>query len=110
MKILWLAQAACAPNPAQLMPAECTWQATQSLGEALFELEQERDAFEACIVYLPLVEDDPGAVVEEMLRVKRSLPVVFIRDARAAADAVRSLNARCLRSARASPSVSSAAL
>lgn len=92
MKILWLAQSALAPDPAQLMPAECTWQATQSLGEALFELEQEREAFGACIVYLPLVEDDPAAVVEEMLQVKRSLPVVFIRDAGTAAEAVRSLD------------------
>ena len=92
MKILWLAQSALAPDPAQLMPPECTWQATQSLGEALFELEQERDAFGACLVYLPLVEDDPDAVVEEMLSVKQSLPVVFIRDAGTAVEAVRSLD------------------
>lgn len=91
MKVLWLSDSALAPDPAQLMPTECTWQPAQSLGEALFELEQERDAFGACIVHLPLAKDDPSAVVEEMLRVKRSLPVVFIRDAGTAAEAVRLL-------------------
>lgn len=91
MKILWLADSASAPEPAQLLPTEYACQATQSLGEALFELEQEREAFGACIVYLPLAEDDPGAVIEETLRVKRSLPVILIRDSGTAAEAVQLL-------------------
>ena len=91
MKILWLADSAVAPEPAQLLPGTHTWQVTRSLGEALFELEQERDAFEACIVCLPLTEDDAGVVVEEMLRVKRSLPILFIRDSGTAAEAVQLL-------------------
>jgi len=91
MKILWLADSALAPDPAQLLSGAHAWQVTQSLGEALFELEQERDAFEACIVCLPLIEDDAGVVVEEMLRVKRSLPILCIRDSGTAAEAVQLL-------------------
>jgi DNA-binding NtrC family response regulator len=91
MKILWLAESAAAPEPAQLLSGTHTWQATQSLGEALFELEQERDAFEACIVCLPLSEDDAAVVLEEMLRVKRSLPILFMRDSGTAAEAVQLL-------------------
>jgi DNA-binding NtrC family response regulator len=91
MKILWLADSAQAPAPGQLIPEGYTWQATRSLGEALFELEQEREAFQACLVCLPLKEDDPCVVVEEMLRVKRSLPILFIHDAGTAEEAVRLL-------------------
>lgn len=91
MKILWLADSALAPEPAQLLPSGYSWQATQSLGEALFELEQEREAFGACVVYLPLADDDPVAVIEEMLRVKRSLPVIAIRNSGSAAEAVQLL-------------------
>jgi DNA-binding NtrC family response regulator len=91
MKILWLADSARAPDPAQLLPAGHVWQVTQSLGEALFELEQERDAFGASIVCLPLSEDDPCAVLEEMLRVKQSLAVLFMRESGTAAEAVQLL-------------------
>jgi len=91
MKILWLTDSAQAPDPAQLLSGAHTWQVTHSLGEALFELEQERDAFHACLVCLPLAEDDPAAVVEELLRVKRSLPILFIREPGATAEAVQLL-------------------
>lgn len=91
MKILWLADSPLAPNPARMMPAEYSCQPTQSLGEALFELEQEREAFGAAIVFLPLAEDDPSTVVEEMLRVKRSLSIIAIRDSGTAAEAVQLL-------------------
>ncbi|HEX3685864.1 MAG TPA: sigma-54 dependent transcriptional regulator [Bryobacteraceae bacterium] len=91
MKILWLADSTLAPDPAQLLSGAQEWQVTRSLGEALFELEQERDAFEVGIVCLPLTEDDAGVVVEEMLRVKRSLPILFIRESGTAAEAVQLL-------------------
>lgn len=91
MKILWLAESALAPAPERLIPAEYAWECTHSLGEALFELEQDPEAFGACVVYLPLPEDDAGAVVEEMLRVKRSLPIIAIRDSGTAAEAVQLL-------------------
>jgi DNA-binding NtrC family response regulator len=93
MKILWLADSAAAPDPAQLLAEPYTWQATQSLGEALFELEQDREAFQACIVCLPLAEDDPRAAIEEMLRVKPSLPVVFIGSPETTPDAAQLLQA-----------------
>ncbi len=91
MKILWLADSASAPEAAQLLPPGYACQATQSLGEALFELEREPEAFAASIVYLPLAEDDPAAVIEELLRVKRSLPVILIRDSGTAPEAVQLL-------------------
>ncbi|MBV9762366.1 MAG: sigma-54-dependent Fis family transcriptional regulator [Acidobacteriaceae bacterium] len=93
MKILWLADSAAAPDPAQLLAEPYTWQATQSLGEALFELEQEPNAFEASIVCLPLREDDPRAAIEEMLRVKPSMPILFIGSPGIAPEAAHLLQA-----------------
>lgn len=91
MKILWLADSASVPNPEDLLAPAHAWQFTRSLGEALFELEQDRDSFAACIIYLPLIEDDPCAALEEVLRVKASLPVVFINAEGSAPEAVQLL-------------------
>lgn len=93
MKILWLADSASAPDPNDLLAPHYAWQATASLGEALFELEQDREAFHACLICLPLSEDEPRAALEEMHRVKSSLPIVFIHESGAAAEAVELLKA-----------------
>jgi DNA-binding NtrC family response regulator len=93
MKILWLADSASAPDPDGLLNPHYAWQATASLGEALFELEQDRETFHACLICLPLSEDEPRAAVEEMHRVKSSLPIVFLHESGNAAEAVELLRA-----------------
>jgi DNA-binding NtrC family response regulator len=93
MKILWLADSASAPDPEELLAPDYAWQATGSLGEALFELEQDREAFSACLICLPLAEDDPRTALEEMQRVKSSLPILFMHHSGSAAEAVELLKA-----------------
>jgi DNA-binding NtrC family response regulator len=91
MKLLWLSDSASAPNPEELLAPDYTWESTRSLGEALLELEQDREAFAACVICLPLTEDDPGAALEEAHRVKPSLPVLFIHESGTASEAVQLL-------------------
>lgn len=93
MKILWLADSASAPDPEELLSPDCTWQATGSLGEALFELEQDREAFSVCLICLPLAEDDPCIALEELRRVQSSLPVIFMHESGNAPEAVELLKA-----------------
>jgi DNA-binding NtrC family response regulator len=93
MKILWLADGASAPDPEELLAPNYTCQATGSLGEALFELEQDREAFSACLICLPLAEDDPCTALEEMQRVQSSLPIIFSHQSGSAAQAVELLKA-----------------
>lgn len=78
MKILWLADLAH-DNPSQLIYGY-SCKLAGSLGEALFDLQQERDKFDACIVRLPLTEDNPTAVLDGLRRLAPTMPIVFIHD------------------------------
>ena len=80
MKILWFADSPEAPDPAALLGPEHSWVPAGSLGEALFELEEERSVFGTCVICLPLRRDDPYTAMEEIQRLNPSLPIVVLRD------------------------------
>ncbi|HEX4232306.1 MAG TPA: sigma-54 dependent transcriptional regulator [Bryobacteraceae bacterium] len=94
MKVLWLIDSIEDQGPVQdpvgILPDNCIAKIVGSLSEALYDLAHERQPFDACVVRLPL-EDDAVTVLEELLRAKPGLPVLFLREQGPATEAVQLL-------------------
>jgi DNA-binding NtrC family response regulator len=94
MKVLWLIDSiddeAPVQDPAGIIPDHWSAKIVGSLGEALYDLAHERQPFNACVVRLPL-EENPTTVLEELLRAKPGLPILFLRQQGPATEAVQLL-------------------
>lgn len=94
MKVLWLIDSidneAPVQDPAGILPDDCSAKMVGSLDEALYDLVHEQP-FAACVVRLPLEEDDPATILEQLLRAKPGLPVLFLHEQGPATEAVQLL-------------------
>ena len=78
-------------DPAGILPYDSSAKIVGSLDEALFDLLHDRQPITACAVSLPLEEDDPATVLEQLLSAKPGLPVLFLREQGSATEAVQLL-------------------
>ena len=85
MKILWLSESGSTPPFAGL---HCNWQVSESLSEALFELQTNAETNSLCIIELPYIEETPEEALYRLRLAKNDLPVVFVHSSGSASEAV----------------------
>ena len=85
MNILWLSDSDSTPS---FSVPDCNWHVSDSLSEALFELQNQTGTGSLCVIQLPYTEERPEEALYRLRLAKKDLPVVFVHPCGSASEAV----------------------